>query len=532
MPRLRQTKSSGALRPKWHDPPPVPSVAPGFVDINLNHHLPTPSLSPDFLANEFLHQPELRRARSSSALQVPPLPPRPKTPASREQSPFRKALGEAQYFASGLISKPIVSSKHYSILRHSGGITWYNGPSTSVIITVFADKELPPTRKLWLQQRGLSGNVGMTLKAMVGSRSSWVDLTPERCTDVESLDTANERTYQRDIRRVHAKQAHVARETHVLRIPSSCQDGYFRIVLCDGDKVLCNSPIFRLVSISTDMSSLRGASLSTVPLEMGIKAAGTFGQVLVTKYTGVAGAVATKAIGARGAKVGKVAVGAAGDYLQESRRARYERLLGQNMAAAQLVTVGPDAGPLLPFPIAFSGKVALGTGACLTQNGYPTANLHNLPERIAYMSGAYAAWVRIDGDDDDDIWMESTVTLAPAAGTGTRSYAAVHIIPDLYDPCLVGKKLRVVLMDRLRYDDEISGEHATDVATTLASLARPAWSASLAWQRLQAVKASSTLSDRLLEAVESVPLHRVGVRSDTASEKEANIGVGGIYIVR
>lgn len=369
----------------------------------------------------------------------------------------------------------------------------------------------------------------MKLKAMVGSRSSWADLTPERCTDVQSLNPANERTYQRDIRRVHAKQTHVARETHVLRIPSSCQDGYFRVVLCDGDKVLCNSPIFRLVSTSTNMSSLRGASFSTAPLEMGIKAAGTFGQVLVTKYTGAAGAVASRAIGARGAKVGKVAVGAAGDYLQESRRARYERLLGQNMAAAQLVTVGPDAGPLPPFPIAFSGKVAPGTGACLTQNGYPTANLHSLPESIAYMSGVYAAWVRID-DDDDDVWMESTVTLAPAVGTGTRSYAAVHVIPDLYDPCLVGKKLRVVLMDRLRYDGD--GEHATEVAATLASLARPAWSASLAWQQLQAVKASRTLSDRLLEAVESVPLHRVGVRSESASEKEANIGVGGIYIVR
>lgn len=369
----------------------------------------------------------------------------------------------------------------------------------------------------------------MKLKAMIGSRSSWVDLTPERCVNVQSLDGTTERVYQRDIRRVHAKQEHVARETHVLRIPSSCQDGYFRVVLCDGERVLCNSPIFRLASTSTNMSSLRGASLSTAPLEIGIKAASTFGQAVATKYTGAAGVLATKAVGARGAKAGKIAVGAAGDYLQESRRSRYERLLSQNMVAAQLVTIGPDAGPPPPFPIVFAGTVVLGTGTCLSQNGYPTANLHNLPESIAYMSGVYAAWVRVD---KDDAWVESTVAFAAAVGAGMRGYAAVHIIPELYDPCLVGKKLRVMLMDRLRNDDGVPNEHATDVAATLASLARPAWSAALACQHLQAVKASRTLSDRLLDAVERVPLHRVGVRSDAASEKEANISVGGIYIVR
>ncbi|SLM38903.1 riboflavin kinase [Lasallia pustulata] len=39
----------------------------------------------------------------------------------------------------------------------------------------------------------------------------------------------------------------------------------------DGKKLLCSSPLFRLFSTSKESSSIRGASLRTLPLEVGIK---------------------------------------------------------------------------------------------------------------------------------------------------------------------------------------------------------------------------------------------------------------------
>jgi len=57
-----------------------------------------------------------------------------------------------------------------------------------------------------------------------------------------------------------------------VHIPVEAGDGYYRLVLCaDATKkvVLCPSPAFGLMSMTTRPSSIRGASLSTLLLEVG-----------------------------------------------------------------------------------------------------------------------------------------------------------------------------------------------------------------------------------------------------------------------
>lgn len=95
-----------------------------------------------------------------------------------EKTFWQTALDETKYFAGGLISHPFEYTKHFAILRHSTALIWYRGPSTSVTVTVFSDAPLPPTRTVWLQRKGFSGNMGMNLKSLVGANDSWLDVTP------------------------------------------------------------------------------------------------------------------------------------------------------------------------------------------------------------------------------------------------------------------------------------------------------------------------------------------------------------------
>ncbi|PPJ58357.1 hypothetical protein CBER1_04491 [Cercospora berteroae] len=202
---------------------------------------------------------------------------------STKLSQFRLAVGtavnDAKHFAGGLIPHPYEATKHYSILRHSLGVVYYRGLTTRVTITIFSDRPISAARQLWLQRRGFSGNTGLALSAAMGAKSAWVDVTPVEEVLSDRLPPADERAWQRDIIKFLSKvrdtkyvRNHRPYETLVVRIPFACQDGYFRVVLCDGKKVLCPSPVFRCASTSCDPSVLRGASLRTLPLELGIKA--------------------------------------------------------------------------------------------------------------------------------------------------------------------------------------------------------------------------------------------------------------------
>ncbi|KAM5351022.1 hypothetical protein ACJ41O_003745 [Fusarium nematophilum] len=516
---------------------------------------------------------EIRRVKSSSALSA--------SLSTQEQKPkdpskWKAALGEAQYFAGGLISHPAESTKHFTIIRHSHALVWYRGPATSVPITILSDEPLPPDRKVYLQQKGFSGNMGMTLKALVGTTGNWIDVTPASRAGVENIAEAEERAIQRDFKRFSKKASgrlkrHLPRETHLVRIPAVAEDGYFRLVLCtgeDGKKVLCGSPVFRIASTSTDASVVRGASLSTMPLEMGIRVASTIGQQVAKKYTGAAGAAASVVQSRTKRFVPNAAVRKAaqtayhhsgiGNAVNESWRngkaGRYDPLVGGAALDGPLCVLGDDAGPEAPFPFKFSGKVAHGTGLSTRELGIPTANLTEVADEVKMrMGGIFAAWARVvpnkGMEDFDDDWHEAIVAIAPlrnaSPGVVLRNKVAVHFVHDFDGATFFDTKVKVMLMGFLHpwtpglADKHIVEEHTRDVMTTMASLGRESWGPEVSASSVRALRSERSFSDRLGEAtskvqhqVDRIPTHLVGVRTEAGAMRDQVYGNGGLWIPR
>ncbi|EJT69875.1 riboflavin kinase [Gaeumannomyces tritici R3-111a-1] len=510
---------------------------------------------------------------------------------------FKKAAGDAALFAGGLLPHPVESARHHSIMRHSPAIVMYQGPETSVSVSVFADAPLPADRTLWLQQRGFTGDKGMRLKSLVGATGSWINVTPAQRAGVEAVPEGDERAFQRDVTKWLKKAAkaggrvakHAWRETHVVRIPAAAEDGYFRIILCsnanseDGQhhhhhnneyeddaagggqyyykkKVLCSSPVFRVASASTDVSILRGASVSTMPLEVGIKVASTVGVVYVSKYTkpvtmaaGAAqGTVIKKATtvveskvkhSAAIARAGKMAYqrsgvqgeleGANARYRADGHAAgRYDALgAGPGAQVFGETTIGADDGPEAPFPLKFAGKVVRGSAASLTSGaGAPTANLDDVPEEVRQrLRGVYFGWACVSAsggsrkkplDERVDFdWHPAVITAGPSsvatsrggqavAVVAARSSVAVHLLQDdLAGVEFFDVRLKVVLMGylrpRLARDTPPAKQQrhlAVDSALTRASLARECWQPDVVRDFIREQKNARTIGDRLLGA--------------------------------
>lgn len=524
--------------------------------------------SPTFSSPRPSH--EIRRVKSSSALSVATSTQDSKP---KDQSKWKAALGEAQYFAGGLISHPAESTKHFTIIRHSNALVWYRGPATSIPITILSDAPLPHDRSVWLQQKGFSGNMGMTLKALVGTTGNWINVTPATEARPEHLPEPEERGIQRDLKRFFKKasgrlKTHTPRETHVVRIPASAQDGYFRLVLGSGDegkKVLCGSPVFRIASTTTDVSAVRGASLSTMPIEMGVKVGTTIAQQVARKYTGIAGAVvqsrAVKFVpNAAFKKVANAAyhTSGLGDAVNESWRngkaGRYDPLTGGPALDGPLCVVGADTGPEAPFPFKFSGKVVRGTGLSTRELGIPTANVGDVADEVKMrMGGVFAAWARVVPDnkteDIDDDWHEAVVTIAPLRnappGVVLRNKVAVHIIHDFDNAVFFDARVKVMLMGYLhpwtpsQTDQDIVAEHSQDIMITAASLGRDNWEPIETASKMRNLRSERSFSDRLNEAtsrvqgqVDRLPAHWMGVRSEAGTMRDGVYGNGGLWIRR
>ncbi|KAG5993966.1 hypothetical protein E4U43_003347 [Claviceps pusilla] len=98
--------------------------------------------------------------------------------------------------ATGLVSRPTKSSNHYTIIRHSHGLVWPRGPKTSLAITILAGEPLPANRILRFQQKGYSGNMGMSLKAlMAGPRDEWIGATPVTEAQADHIPGMEDRPY-------------------------------------------------------------------------------------------------------------------------------------------------------------------------------------------------------------------------------------------------------------------------------------------------------------------------------------------------
>lgn len=343
----------------------------------------------------------------------------PNSPANADAKPFwQSALSEAKYFAGGLIPHPTESTKHYTILRHSPALVFYRGPSTSVAISIFSspDHPMPPDRTVWMQQRGFSGDSGMKVKAALGSTKDWLEVTPSAEAQPHELDKAADRSWQRDIAKVASRslkdkgpqKAHVPRETHVIRIPEASEDGYFRLHLCAGGvypdekgnptkrKVLCSSPVFRVASTSTDPSVIRGASLTTLPLEVG---AFVGSKMLLSRADPVLAPIEKVydkiAPSFVAQTVGGMAMGAVQAQKSQQRSALLVSQQSQPLDPSSILD--PASEPSPPFPLKLTGRVIPGTGRSTSTLGIPTANLSFVtPDDLRYtLKGTFLGWAAL-----------------------------------------------------------------------------------------------------------------------------------------
>lgn len=327
-----------------------------------------------------------------------------------------KAFQEARHFVGGLIAHPSVSNKHYTILRHSHGVVFYQGSNTFLTISIFADEPLPKDRTIWMQCKGWSGKSGMKAKAFFGLNDSWLNVTPNLAVRPDSVNASDERAWQRDINRFRKKasgtpqERHILRETAIVRVPVETADGYYQLVLCRSDqkrKVLCTSPVFRVISTSSDPSTLRGASLSTLPVELGLWIgslyANSTANTIVSPITSRI-QTATQPLMPSGktqfALQTAYAVSGIEDRVDtdiQDASGRYEKAESEAFTHLGMTDVDIETGPVAPYPVEFIAKI---DGQVATPsfdlNGLPKKiNLNSVSQRILpRLDGHYFAWCR------------------------------------------------------------------------------------------------------------------------------------------
>ncbi|KAI8170266.1 hypothetical protein K4K49_004948 [Colletotrichum sp. SAR 10_70] len=387
--------------------------------------------------------------------------------------------------------------------------------------------------------------MGMNLKSLVGANDSWLDVTPSSQASPTDMAEGDERGCQRDIKKFLKKapknlSKHMPRETHVIRIPAAADDGYFRLVLCTGGgdggsskrKVLCPSPVFRIASTSTDASVVRGASFASMPLELGIKAGSIVANTVVNRYVGPAAAVVqsrTKKLQtakfvtkhATHIAYGKSAIEKSGIKTTVTEyEAQYATTRGGGYAPwqdgesgfdeAPPEVIGPDSGPMDPFPIKFDGRIVRGTGRGGMELGIPTANLSGIPEDVKMrMRGVYFGWARVvprSGlEHISTDWHESIITVGPAPYATPRvaaeNVATVHIIHEFGGALFLETKLKVLVMGQLRLSTPPVGSDAalqaygTDVLLAVASLSRDNWGPIETRERMRTMRSEMSLAD-------------------------------------
>ena len=502
----------------------------------------------------------------------------------------QKAYKEARHFAGGLISHPYEHTKHYSILRHSHGLVFYQGSSTTLAVSIFADAPLPADRTIWLQSKGWTGKTGMRAKAFVGRNSNWLNVTPSAEVTPEQLKPDNERAWQRDIAKFRKKadrhvRDHSLRETVLARIPAEARDGYFQLVLCTGDKkkVLCPSPVFRVLSASASPHSIKGASLSSLPLELGAMALGTYARntvgTMVSPITSIvqsqvqrympswtaqeAVSVTYKASGS--SKMTDSTVSGAGNRYDQVRDGSFSVVGGEEISL--------DQGPNAPYPIQFVGR-------CDTQNNEsaeftrPKISVSKVSGNTCHrLHGYYFGWARIvqKGETDgEDIWHQAAISsltldtsqLAQATiAEAIRRFISVSLICDYESTPQDGASIEVQVMGFLRPDepsqramlykglqagDEAAAEAAmllevNDISMAQSILGHPAWSLEAVRERseqqwpggLERVKTGYANTRMAAQRhMDRVPFHKFGVRMPVDQMRDKAILVNGFYVVR
>jgi hypothetical protein len=516
------------------------------------------------------------------------------TSQSSTSSYVHKAYCEARHFAGSLIQHPYEHTKHYTILRHSHGLVFYQGSGTNLAVSIFADAPLPEDRTIWLQSKGWTGKTGMRAKALMGRNSNWLNVTPSVEVRPEQLKPDNERAWQRDIAKFRKKadrhvRDHTLRETVVVRIPTEAGDGYFQLVLCLGEKkkVLCSSPVFRVLSTSASPHSIKGASLSTLPLELGAMALGTYArhtvgnlvspvtsamqsqvQNYMPSWSAREAATATYNISGASKKV-RSAVGDAEDQYDQVRDGSYTIIGGEEISL--------DQGPNAPYPIPFLGRCdpEINDNVEFT---IPKINVTRVFENISQrLHGYYFGWARIlqKGDkliiaDGEDTWHQAVISsltldasqLARASiAEANKRFISVRLICDYESTPRDSASIEVHVMGFLRPDEpsqrailhkglQAGGEAAAeaamlseagDVSIAQSILDHPAWSIEAIQEKIDQQRPGglerittgyANTRTAAQRHIDRVPLHKFGVRMPVDQIKDKAILTNGFFVVR
>ncbi|PWY77006.1 hypothetical protein BO70DRAFT_317882 [Aspergillus heteromorphus CBS 117.55] len=496
-------------------------------------------------------------------------PRHPQATKTHHPSAAQKAYSSTLYFLGGLIAHPTNSTKQHTILRHSPGVIFYRGSTTSLTLSLFSSTPLPADRTLWLQSKGWSGKTGMRTKALLHLTDSWLEVTPTLPAQASQVDPADERAWQRDIAKFRKKATgravgHVLRETVVVRVPVEAGDGYFQVVLCGGGgernrkKVLCYSPVFRVLSTSYSPSSVRGASLATMPLEVGALVLGMYAQTAAEAVVApVTAAVKGRVKAVQPSWVKETAVqtvyevsGAGGMVGEVLRRGD-----GREVEGGYQMGVSEE-GPKAPFPVDFTARVD-GDGG--EEGG--RLRLRRVPDAVAERyHGFFFGWARMEVGAGP--WLGVILSIVywdPTQETRVNLSQAMTKVTTLRfidDPILPAgqSRLQIRLMGFLRPDippprgqterELIAARDAAaeaamladacDVAHVQGILEHPAWAAESLVSRADGNSSWSVENVKYhgQRLAGKMPLHWVGVRAQTAEVRDKKIAVNGFYIVR
>lgn len=384
----------------------------------------------------------------------------------------------------------------------------------------------------------------MRAKALFGLHDDWLNVTPPLAVRVDQVQPNKERTWQRDIAKFYKKASKRVRDTHrlretvIARIPPDAEDGYFQLILCQGEKkVLCRSPVFRILSTSMDPSSLRGASLTTMPLELGAMVAGKYAQVaasrVVTPVTAVAGAASDRyRPGWVKESAIKTAYGTAYGAIQP----------GRGPAPDAAVPPSVEDGPQEPYPLDFTARAS--------QTLDPTRIPVKIPSDIQdKLRGYFFGWVQTP----DQVWQIVILSVRlwdASQATGPVSFSQttrkIAVLRFLHEPpTQAPSSIRLRILGFLRPDvpppsartqldlaaarqaaaDEALLADQYDTEYVQALLDHPLWGSDAADRRGWLDRTRDGAGNLITQGKKMA--ERVGVRSGVEQES-----MGGYYIVR
>ncbi|RDW74884.1 hypothetical protein BP6252_06026 [Coleophoma cylindrospora] len=417
-------------------------------------------------------------------------------------SPLKKGYHEARHYAGGIIHHPAESTEHFSILRHSHGLVFYQGIHTHVAISVFSDAPLPPERTYWLKAK----NWSTTAKNKATFRQQTTELlnvTPVVAVKPEQIDPNEERAWQRDItefeRRTRRgyRSKHILRETVVIRIPTESGDGYFQIALTagEGEDAVCISPTFRILSVSPNMGGVSGAHWATLPFEVGAmalswQARSAIVAAAVLPVKSAAKSRAKPSIHAHAAKARKatmVAYGASGaaDKVEQQIEAfnkRYSQEREAPFSRAAKIDDDYVHGPKQPYPIRFIAHCNVPREEPVDWHIIPSTKLDGVADSVMHqLCGYYFGWCSVPSKKHDadgrvhrhSRWHQAIIVVFPievnklervTMYSATKKNVEIQILVDDHDQPVDGTEVKVEVFGCIRpWDQELESMLAEDM---------------------------------------------------------------------